>query len=918
MASTTTINTWMEELVLSFLPPSTPTDLRKLKDNFIRTVKHHNYGRTNQFAVAERLTGLEEKFQVYNLGDVAAELFSRRAELKRDHDDKKWLPDILDFLLHLSHDPVHFSRIENLEKLHPRTETPLPLKWEEVEGDDPIDRQDEIWRLPKYSDSSSEEDDAVPSSTSTSPATVKHDLEKEIDVERVFEAPAAQESTKLDAAQFWNRPGPFVTVTETQAVREVLFMLTGLPTSIFISTNDGIRPNARYCLGHLGSTTSRSLLEEVAQLGSDIDFVRQWLRTPQDSAVMQFIQSAISSILTSFESTISKEHTAILHQSSPTGVISLLQTLQRVDRASRPLKAVTIIASQFIQSDHIAALNTIYSHLDTAHSCSNSVEVETFLPIFLSSLALYSKPIDVWLLTGRIEPTEPFFVFENDRKTRVASTLWHDWFTLTPATDNTIPIFLKKFCERILTIGKTAAFLHHLGRATSNSCNHDLGLAAAAAETAHLIASSPLPFSATFEMVLDRHLTALLDISTSALRHVLETSCGLTRFLDALDYLYLAKDGVLLDGIESKMFDQIDRCVEMWNDRFLLSDLLSEAFQNTECVDVDAITVHAAYTSSRSMENRRRSVRILGAVSISYHLSWPIANIILPASIISYQRVALILNQIRRARALLESRAYFYVQHVPLPFDHPNDHRLARLIFWQLSHFANILYSHLTGCTVQAFTTTMRERLHSSSTRSVDDMIAIHTQYITGMEHACLSSKRIKPLRDALIAILDLCIRFTDLVTSPSTVPEVRPGSGDADGGDFEASSFISARSQRRHRRGGGGGGRGRQQQDDVYSSSEDDDEAGMGEGEGYSTFVLEEDASLTQEMIKVRDTFRRHVQFLVAGLRAVARSSRSNSPQGQGQGQGQELQVWEVGENFELLADSLEGVFPASRRVLT
>ncbi|KAH0840446.1 hypothetical protein AYO21_03082 [Fonsecaea monophora] len=900
MASTTTINTWMEELLFSFPLPSAINDVHRYKDDFIRTIKHHNYGRTNQFAVDEKLTGLEEKLQVYNLDDVAAELFARREELKKDHNDKKWLPDVLDFLLHLSHHPVHHSRVENLEKLRPRSEIPLPLTWEEIDAEDPIDRRDEIWRVPKYSDSSSDEDEAPLPSSPASSVKSKHEATDYTIGERVLETSVAQEPAKLEAAQFWRRSGPVVTVTETQAVREVLFMLTGIPTSLFTITDHGIRPNARYCLAHLGRTTSRSLLEEAARLGSNIDFVRQWLRIPQDSVVMQFIQSAISRIMTTFEFAISKEQGAILHQSSPAGVITLLRTLQKVEETSQSLKAVSTIVPYFTSNDQIAALNTIYSHLDTAHSCSNAVEVETYLHLFLSSLSLYSKPIDLWLLTGKIESTNPFFVSENNRKPRMPSTLWHDWFTLAAMEDRLIPIFLQKFAEKIFTIGKTAAFLDHLGRAAPNNGNGPFGIAAAAMETAHLVTRSPLPFSATFEMILGRHLSALLDTFTTALRNSLETSCGLTRFLDALDYLYLAKDGVLLDSIESKMFDQIDRCLEMWNDRFLLSDLLAEAFQSSECVDVDAITVQAEYTSSRSMENRRRSVKILAAVSVSYHVSWPIANIIPQTSTVSYQRVALMLNQVRRAKSLLESRAYFHVQHMPLPFEDLSEHRLARMVCWQLSHFTTTLYSHLTSCTVLPFTMIMRERLYCSSTRSLDDMIAIHTHYITVLEHACLSSKRIKPLRDALVIILDLCIRFTDLVTSPSTNTEVRPASGDVHG-DFEASSFISARSQRR-RRG--------KRHDEEYSSSDDDD-ASM--GEGYSTFVLEQDTSLIEEIIKVREAFKKQVKFLIAGLRAVARSSTSTSTQAHRQEHVQ--QGWEVGENFELLADSLEGVFPVSRR---
>ena len=267
-------------------------------------------------------------------------------------------------------------------------------------------------------------------------------------------------------------------------------------------------------------------------------------------------------------------------------------------------------------------------------------------------------------------------------------------------------------------------------------------------------------------MVLERHLTALQRTSTGTLKHILETNCGLTRLLNALDYLYLSKDGVILDTIESKMFDQIDRCIELWNDRFLLSDSLAEAYTKIDCVDAEAITVQASYTSSRTMQNRRRSVKILAAVSISYLVSWPLANIILPSFIFSYKRIALLLSQIRRAKYLLERRAYFYVQHMPLTLDNANLLKSTRLVLWQLSFFVSVLYDHLTSCVIQPLTTTMRGQLASTSTASLDDMISTHGRYVVALEHACLCSKSTKPSRDTLTSMLNLCIRFTDLVTA--------------------------------------------------------------------------------------------------------------------------------------------------------
>ncbi|OCT52473.1 putative gamma-tubulin complex component GCP5 [Cladophialophora carrionii] len=905
MASPTTMNNWLEALALTFIPPATsPTTVAKHKDSFTRRVKHHSYGRTNQFAVTEKLIGLEEKFQVLNRDDVAGELFSRRVELNRDHGDIKWLPDVLDLLLHLSIDPVKYSRVQDLEKSRPDSAVQPVLKWADIEAEDPIDQRDPIWQVPQYSDfSSDEEEEVVASSTQTSPASIKQRHAQKVDEASIFDAPTVEVASKLEAAQFWRTPGDYVTITEAQAAREVLFMFSGLPTSIFMRSDDGFKPSARYRVRHLESATSESLLKEAADIASEIQPIRQWLRGRQDTSIMQLIHSEISEMLADFERTISQEHTAILHQTSHAGVVSLLQVLQRVKRASLPLKALKTITPQLTKNDPVVVLNAIHNAVDIAQSSCNVVDVESLLPILLSALTLHAKSIDTWLHTGGIAKTKAFFIAENHKTPHQKSSLWHDWFSLTSNSTNVIPAFLKKFTAKMFTIGKTAAFLQHLDAVSLDDQVGDLGVAAAALEAANLIANSPLPFSATFEMILERHLTALLNSSTSMLKHILETSCGLTKVLDAFDYLYLGKDGVIVDAIENKMFNQIDHCLDMWNDRFLLRDLLAEAYNDINCVDAKAITIQTAYTSSRTMENRRRSVKILAAVSISYHLAWPLANIILPTSTACYQRIALTLSQVRRARHQLERRANFYIQHMPL-IDNQTDTDLARLVYWQLLLFVNVLYAHLTSCVIQPLTSHMRERLRSASTNSLDDMISIHGRYISALEHACLSSKRMKPLRDSLISLLDLCVRFSDMITSAVTNTGIQAASRERHEGDFEASSFISAQSRRRR------GGKNTSAGDFASSSDEDDDDDGV--GEGYSTFVFDEDTSLGQEISKVRNEFKKHVGFLTAGTRAVARSSSTGVRATGATGE------FEVGERFELLAESLEGAFSSTTRVGT
>ncbi|KEF54625.1 uncharacterized protein A1O9_09067 [Exophiala aquamarina CBS 119918] len=877
MASSTTITAWLEELVQSLLPTSIPqSDIRKYKEDFIRQVKNHGYGPTNQFEVIERLTGLEEKLQVLNLDDVAEELYSRRTKLNITED--RWLPDVLDLLLHLSMDPVNNSRVRNLERIQAKPQTPPPLTWKDIEATDPIGRDDNIWDIPEYSDLSSDEDEVAVSTTTTSPVSIKQRGSIGKAVSRTFEkvglAQEASSSSDLASCQFWNKAGLSIETSEQQAVREVLMMLNGFPTSMFNLYGNELKPDPRYRLVNLEVETSSRLLTQAANLGSTMRSVMGWLEDSHNDAVMQLIEHRIRDILLEFHRFITQLQMDVANGNYSTGVITLLELLHQTSGASVPLKSVAGLLLHMPNNEPVAALNAMYKHVNLAYLCFDQPTLDTILPVFASAFEKYAVPIDAWVQMGVVEGSSCSFFISKSVASRSPATLWHDWFSLILDENRTIPSFLENYAQRIFAAGKTAALLQYLNPPENKTPLIELGLARAAEEASEIATTLPVPFSATFEMLIDRQLSSVLSTSTGALKGLLEEHFGLSCLLDAFQYLYLSKDGAVLDNFEGKLFDQIDRCVEIWNDRFLVADGLAETFAEVKCIDSERLNVQSTYTSSRSMESRRRSVRILSALTVSYDISWPIANIILPEAVTCYQRIALTLGQIRRAKFVLERRAYFCVQSVPLPGE-PAVQNMARDLCFTLAVFVNSVYDHFTSCTIAPMTKTMRSRLEGS----VDEMISIHNEYVRLLELACLSGKRMKPLQDSLLSILDLCLRFTDIVSSPLTAAKQSSR-------DFEASSFISARSHRRRRR--------KVEQDESSSSEDEEDEDGM--GEGYSTFILDEDTSVTEEIIKIRQEFTKYVTFLMAGLRGVARSSG------------------EIGDLLELLADSLEGVFPQKR----
>lgn len=870
----------MAELALTLLP-STETSLqdRKLKDNFLRTIKNHTYARTNQFAVDEHLTGLEEKFQVLNLDDLAAKLYSCRIEL-RSHDDH-WIPDVLDLLLHLSDNPAKNSRVDDLATGRLAQQIPELLTWKEVEADDPIDRQDSIWKIPSYSDLSSDEDEAdsgALSSAATSPdRLINKALDGKLSARLLddFDPSLRSSISQLDKTQFWRLPGPEVCLTEKQAIQEVLLMLQGIPTSIFNILPQAIEPNPRYRLEHLNATASSSLLSEAALLGSQINSIRVWLHLRQESNVMQLIEDRIRESLSAIDLSFSTMQDRILQRLPSAGIESLFQVLHLARSTSLPLRNMLRILPLLPPSDPVTALDTLFAFVDSTYSCYDEKTLEIALPILIAAFQLYAKPIDTWISTGSIrEDGVRLFISENPRPVE-RLTLWHNWVHITPDDETRIPSLLKSAAKNILTIGKTTAFLAQL-QPGSGAVEAIDPLAVSAKEAFDLTQQSSTSFCAIFDMIVNRHLTAALANATAKLTMLLEENCGFSRLLDALEHVFLCKNGAVWQRFESRVFEQIDRCVEVWNDRFLCADALFDTFSSVECVDPELITVRSAYTSSRTMESRRRSVKILSALTVSYEVSWPIANVIRPGSIVSYQKIALLLSQLRRVKFSLERRAYFCTQNISLGAGHVQT--TARALCFQLSFFINTVYNHLTGCVIDSLTSSARARLSGT----IDEMIAVHADYIATLEHGCLCSKRIQPLREALISAMDLCIRFTDIVSSPLT----RQG---PHLDDFEAGSFISAHSQRYRKR--------RRAAESESSSEEEETSDG---GDGYSTFILGEDTSILDELVRVKYDFRKHVAFLTAGLRGVARNSG------------------ETGDLFELLADALEGVLPQARRVVS
>ena len=864
MASTTAIRSLTDELVTLLVPTSiAPVKLRRAKDTFSRKLRHHAYGRTNQFEVSGRLDGLQERFLVSNNEDLEAAFHDRLKELESAEDYsicQKWLPDVLHLLLELSDDPTNKTKLANYSRQKSFFKEEPKLKWAEVEADDPIDRRDQIWRRPSFSDLSSEADE-FETTRSSSPTTVEG-IEKPLSHDSYFINELANDSERSEHTshqQAKASPDDEPVVSEQHLLREVLFMLRCVPTNTFKKRGSTFEINRNVYTGRVSDETVRELLISLVAIGEQALFVRQWLGKPQNFSFIQTMQTGIEGILQEFDAAVSSLESRLLNPSwLKLATLAVLHDDIKESSLSLDTVAGFVRQTERHSIDEIGSLELLYELTCSEQVAGSHRAVQHLWPLFLNAFQSYLVPLTRWIESGEIDSHQhPTFV-GSLKDAPNPSHLWLGWYAMDDGNGPTrVPKFLRRAAKRIFTVGKMRAFLGHLSSSNQlQPAERTRGFLLKPLKSIDLTTLAPLTDS--FGSAIDSALRPCEVACSTMLRDKLGNECGLWRWLDAAEHVFFAKYGHLADTLEARIFEKLDKGSPTWNDKYLLQDLLESiyAIPGAVIVDVGQIRINVKHLGRARLERQRRSVAILENLSFDYLPPWPVANIIPNGSRNSYRRVALFLMQIRRARFSLERQCHEAVMTRSLDMNH-GDHCLAQKTHCNLLHFVNVLYDHLTSLVINSTTLQMRKKL--SQAVDIDEMIQVHENYMVDLEEGCLVAKRIAPVRVAIVAVLDLCIRFSDVVTTPSQTRLP----------DHEARSFVSAvsRPQRRHRGG-----------NSVADSSEEDEDEEDEAQEGFSTFVTFDEATYQGHLKDIKQQLKRHHGFIVAGLSSMARVAKDGT----------------------------------------
>lgn len=846
-----------------------------------------------------RLAGLEEKSRVLDNDELADALRDRVIELSSR--SEKFIPEVLSLLLQLSDRPIQYSKIEDLE-LFKAKPLPAPLTWAKILEDDPLDNQDGIWDDVDFAldsdeeikdfrtetkDSNKDKKDADEDSMTSEEETqtmfhdfdqsdlTQEDCEKNAD----FEFHADQYELIHKNQNFMNVPywgdkriseydshdsfesaqiPRSIKLTEAQLKREVIFMLLGLPTPICMRTSEG---HLNFELldietKHMSQEALKHLLGEFAALSDSLATVRTWVRRMETETIAQAFQAALSARMNAVEKAFSDIQSRMLNPSK-SSTASLLDLFNEVSILTRVIQQIAVILNHFKSVPTACAPFELLERLFDRTCLNNIIEdaecYSTMASVFFECFHIYLVPVRAWMKSGTLSKHDKsFFIRESDHEV-APDKLWQEQFQLIKTVDGILqaPRFLHILAKKIFTTGKSINFLKRLGQ--FNSYQESSGVDSQTLDYETLSRDNVevfTPFSTLFDVALDRWIDDLHQASSHRLREVLETECGLKSSLDALDIVYLNRNGAISGDITKVIFDRIDSNIQGWNDGFLLTELFQGMLSTHSSIEVDRLAVHSVRKTQQVVHDKRRSVKILDSFKVWYDLPWPVANIIKSESINVYQRIFLILNQTQRAKHILQ-RKHFMRRILSPPISEDRDNRpvyhLRRSLLW----FTNLFLTYLTNLVLWVETEAMRSLMTNAV--DVDEMIAVHEKYISRLENQCLISKKLAPIHQAVIAILDLSILFSDAHASHQAQLIVR------------RPTMMTTAGTR------GFSNRGRRKMQDVTMMSDssdldggDDEDSRVGVDLSYISF---EQIPYAERLKKMQSSFTELISFVITGL---------------------------------------------------
>lgn len=750
---------------------SQPKRAKSLREFAIRGIRNRDYLQTNQFVVDEQLRGLVETFSVVGR-DGLSEALRQRLDALSKH-STRWTPEILHLLLELSDQPAKKSSLRALDLLRPSLQDPgQSLNWETIAKEDGWVQDRGLWENVDFADSS--EDEMVldsQSQGSDSDTSMSSALAPGQRTAKDLTLPEPQDDmflNKIQESQQWRQDVQprdasgrtmKIPVSEYQLLREVLFLLNGLPTSLF---GPDCTPIPKFQLSNVSWETYRALINSFAEYGRTVLPLRKFSETKQDVPLVQSFQDSARQSLRAFDKQIAmiqgrfveiKEHT----------VVSLIALQQELKPHLVPLAGLSNVVRQLQEERYAHSfrfLELLYDATCIAQLSGDEATYSYLGEIFFDCFRVYIRPIRQWMEGGELTPGDKTFFVAESAMSVPLHQMWSDKFQLRRSHQGQLhaPSFLQPAVRKIFNTGKSVVVLKHLGRYHHPSDSPETSLPEPPLSFTEICASPSFalaPFSELFDGAFDRWVQSKHLSTSSNLQAILFDSCGLWSSLDALQHVYFMSDGSLAEAFTSSIFTNLDAHSTTWTDRFSLTELAQAAFGPVPTLEPYRLSATAAPIDDPV--HARRSVRnALANLALNYKLPWPVQLIITRPTLAHYQSLFTLLLQLRRAASTLTSSFSQAGPRAHETYDQQTYYVLRARLLW----FTSTLHAHLTTLVLAPAIADLQAHLQDAE--DVDGMIAVHDAFARQLtEDACLGAK-LEPIMRCVLDVLDLAIRLED------------------------------------------------------------------------------------------------------------------------------------------------------------
>ncbi|KAF4493780.1 gamma-tubulin complex [Fusarium agapanthi] len=827
------------------------------RDAALQRLKSHPYLRTNQFEVEHQLDGLEERFRVNGRDALADALIERREQLRQIHSN--FHPEVLYLILELSDQPTYYSKLSDLDALKTGpSDSGLELRWEDIAKEDGWEDDPAIWKTIKYTDSSDDElyedDSKSESEASTDPS--------EAPLGRTAEdlIISPEDMTKLHeirGAQGWRTKKPTdasgharkVPVTEFQIVREVLFMLQGLDTTLF-GQNGTVNP--AFQIGHLKWDTHKALLSHFSEAGRQLGILRDFVSKPQRASHIQVLQDTVAKRLDDLDRKSTGIESRLVAPENNV-VVSLLSIKGELATSLEPLYSLSNIIAQIQNVPNQGTFRYLELLFDDASMAqlSGKLDVYEFLArIFVECFNVYLRPIRLWMEEGKLIPGDKIFFVSQVPSHVSPSKIWREQFRLRRTADGKLhaPNFLQPAAAKIFNAGKNIVILKQLGRWISSGSEWTIQEPPLHYDTLCPKGLELAPFSELFDAAFDAWIQAKYNTSSTTLRNTLFEECGLWSALEAMERLYFMSDGAATEAWTSSLFGKLDALDSNWSNRYSLTSVAQEAF--TTLVDMTRISIYISPTGLKvPLLKARDSVKsVLPSTKVNYRVAWPIRMILSEDSNTQYDAIFTLLLQLKRALYVLHKRKIlenYWIDH-----DDWDERALYYSLRNNLLWFCTTLQTYLATLVLAPNCAKMRQAMQDA--HDVDAMMKVHAAFLKQVvDEACLGS-RLTPIRECFLDMLDLAIRLEQAQTVSMTKESER----------MQQFSRLSTRNLSPTP--------GTPGLKSKYVDSSDEED-GVERDESRTLKMGQPFMTVLKE---IKSDYDRHLRFVCGGLRSVARAT--------------------------------------------